>query len=121
VTSTAPGWHATWWTWTPATCSALVRVRVPGGTVRERAFDRDVLLNQSKVIGCLAPMGATCRVPNCKDVIRYLTDCEKRLGRRRPRVESVTHLGWADGPLGAFMPYDAGEGAVRFDPLPTRR
>ena len=107
---------------------ALVRVRVPGG-VRERAVGRDVLLNQSKVIGVLAPLGANVSSSNCKEVIRYLTDCEKRFGWMRPRRESVTHLGWADGPLGAFMPYDAaeadgrdgcGDGAltVRFDPSP---
>ncbi len=106
---------------------ALVRVRVPGG-VRERAVGRDVLLNQSKVIGVLAPLGANVSSSNCKEVIRYLTDCEKRFGWKRPRYESVTHLGWADGPLGAFMPFDAGgaggdepgEGAtaVRFDPSP---
>ena len=30
----------------------------------------------------------------------------------------MTHLGWADGPLGSFMPYDAGSGGVRFDPSP---
>jgi hypothetical protein len=112
---------------------ALVRVRVPGG-VRERAVGRDVLLNQSKVIGVLAPLGANVSSSNCKEVIRYLTDCEKRFGWMRPRLESVTHLGWADGPLGAFMPYDAGgtdggdadgpEGGgggatlVRFDPSP---
>jgi hypothetical protein len=101
---------------------ALVRVRVPGG-VRERAVGRDVLLNQSKVIGVLAPLGANVSSSNCKEVIRYLTDCEKRYGWRRPRLESVTHLGWADGPLGAFMPYDADKASddgatVRFDPSP---
>jgi hypothetical protein len=103
---------------------ALVRVRVPGG-VRERAVGREVLLNQSKVIGVLAPLGANVSSSNCKEIVRYLTDCEKRFGWQRPRFESVTHLGWAHGSLGPFMPYDAGDGApggdgaaVRFDPSP---
>lgn len=96
---------------------ALVRVAAPGG-VRERAMDRGTLLNQSKVIGALAPMGANVSSSNCKDVVRYLTDCERRLVRVRPRMRSVRHLGWADGPLGAFMPYDAGSADVRFDPSP---
>lgn len=96
---------------------ALVRLRVRG-TVRERAIDRDVLFNQSRMIQALAPMGANVSSSNVRDVIRYLTDCERRTGDRRPLSRSVTHLGWADGPLGAFMPYDAGEGAVRFDPSP---
>jgi hypothetical protein len=78
-----------------------------------------VLLNQSKVIGALAPLGANISSSNCKEIIRYLTDCERRLGWQRPRLKSVTHLGWAEGPLGAFMPYDAGKAAsVRFDPSP---
>lgn len=95
---------------------ALVRVSVAGG-VRERALDRDVLLNQTRIIGALAPLGANISSTNSKDVVRYLTDCERRLGGERPRARSVTHLGWAEGPLGAFMPYDAG-GEVRFDPSP---
>ena len=94
---------------------ALVRVAVAGG-VRERALDRDVLLNQTRIIGALAPLGANISSTNSKDVVRYLTDCERRLGGERPRARSVTHLGWADGPLGAFMPYDEGE--MRFDPSP---
>jgi hypothetical protein len=97
---------------------ALVRLRLPEGAVVERAFDRDVLLNQARVITALAPMGGNVSSANCKDVIRYLTDCERRLGRLRPRARSVTHLGWADGPLGAFMPYDMDGGEVRFDPSP---
>lgn len=97
---------------------ALVRVRLPGGSVREQAMGRDVLLNQGKVIGALAPMGANVSSSNCKEVVRYLTDCERRLGALRPSYQSVGHLGWADGPLGAFMPYDAGAGDVRFDPTP---
>ena len=96
---------------------ALVRVTVPGGT-RERALDREVLLNQSKVIGALAPLGANVSSANAKDVVRYLTDVERRYGWARPRARSVVHLGWADGPLSAFMPYDLGEGGVRFDPSP---
>lgn len=96
---------------------ALVRIRVHG-KVRERAMDRDVLLNQNRVISALAPMGANVSSANCKDVIRYLTDCERRLGDDRPSAWSVRHLGWADGPLGSFMPYDMGAGEVRFDPAP---
>lgn len=46
-----------------------------------------------------------------------MTDCERRLGYERPRFRSVTHMGWAQGPLGGFMPYDCG-GEVRFDPAP---
>lgn len=95
---------------------ALVRVRV-AGQLRERALDRDVVLNQARVIGALAPMGANVSSANAKEVVRYLTDCERRLGAERPHLRSVSHLGWADGPLGAFMPYDAGAG-VRFDPAP---
>ena len=95
---------------------ALVRVAVAGG-VRERALDRDVLLNQSRIIGALAPLGANVSSTNAKDIVRYLTDCERRCAGGRPRMRSVTHLGWAEGPLGAFMPYDAG-GEVRFDPSP---
>lgn len=96
---------------------ALVRLGA-GGSMRERALDRDVLLNQSKIIGALAPMGANVSSTNAKDVVRYLTDCERRLGSSRPRAKSVTHLGWSTGPLGPFMPYDAGAGDVRFDPSP---
>ena len=93
---------------------ALVRVAVAGG-VRERALDRDVLLNQSRIIGALAPLGANVSSTNAKDVVRYLTDCERRCAGSRPRARSVTHLGWAEGALSSFMPYDAG-GEVRFDP-----
>ena len=96
---------------------ALVRL-VAGGEVVERAMDRDVLMNQAKVIGALAPLGANVSSANAKDLVRYLTDCERRLGDERPRRRSVTHLGWADRPLGAFMPYDAACGSVRFDPTP---
>ncbi len=95
---------------------ALVRVAVAGG-VRERALDRDVLLNQSRIIGALAPLGANVSSTNAKDIVRYLTDCERRCAGSRPRARSVTHLGWAEGALSAFMPYDAG-GEVRFDPSP---
>ena len=95
---------------------ALVRVAVAGG-VRERALDRDVLLNQSRIIGALAPLGANVSSTNAKDIVRYLTDCERRCAGSRPRVRSVTHLGWAEGALSSFMPYDAG-GEVRFDPSP---
>jgi len=95
---------------------ALVRMQT-GRHTCERAFDREVLLNQNKIVGALAPLGANVTSANAKDVVRYLTDCEKRLGASRPRLKSVTHMGWADGPLGSFMPYDAG-GDVRFDPTP---
>ncbi len=95
---------------------ALVRVAVAGG-VRERALDRDVLLNQTRIIGALAPLGANVSTTNAKDIVRYLTDCERRCAGSRPRARSVVHLGWAEGPLSAFMPYDAG-GEVRFDPSP---
>ena len=95
---------------------ALVRVAV-AGQVRERALDRDVLLNQSRIIGALAPLGANISSTNAKDVVRYLTDCERRRAGERPRARSVTHLGWAEGALSSFMPYDAG-GGVRFDPSP---
>lgn len=95
---------------------ALVRVSVPGG-VRERTLDRDVLLNQSHVIGALTPLGANVSSSNAKDVVRYMTNCECRLGYERPRFRSVTHMGWAEKPLGGFMPYDLG-GEVRFDSAP---
>lgn len=96
---------------------ALVRVAVPGG-VRERALDREVLLNQSRIIGALAPLGANVSSANAKDIVRYLTDCERRFGWERPRHRSVVHLGWADEPLGSFMPYDRDGGDMRFDPSP---
>lgn len=95
---------------------ALVRVAVAGG-VRERALDRDVLLNQTRIIGALAPLGANVSSTNAKDIVRYLTDCERRCAGTRPRARSVVHLGWAEGALSSFMPYDAG-GGVRFDPSP---
>ena len=95
---------------------ALVRVAVAGG-VRERALDRDVLLNQTRIIGALAPLGANVSSTNAKDIVRYLTDCERRCAGSRPRARSVVHLGWAEGALSSFMPYDAG-GGVRFDPSP---
>ena len=95
---------------------ALVRVAVAGG-VRERALDRDVLLNQTRIIGALAPLGANVSSTNAKDIVRYLTDCERRCAGSRPRARSVVHLGWAEGALSSFMPYDAG-GEVRFDPSP---
>ena len=53
------------WTWIPATCAPSLRVTVPGGT-RERALDREVLLNQSKVIGALAPLGANVSSANAR-------------------------------------------------------
>ncbi len=117
VTSTAPWVAADLVDVDTGDVRALVRVTVPGG-VRERALDREVLLNQSKVIGALAPLGANVSSANAKDVVRYLTDVERRFGWARPRARSVVHLGWADGPLSAFMPYDLGEGGVRFDPSP---
>lgn len=117
VTSTAPWVAADLVDVDTGDVRALVRVTVPGG-VRERALDREVLLNQSKVIGALAPLGANVSSSNAKDVVRYLTDVERRYGWARPRARSVVHLGWADGPLSAFMPYDLGAGGVRFDPSP---
>ncbi len=117
VTSTAPWVAADLVDVDTGDVRALVRVTVPGG-VRERALDREVLLNQSKVIGALAPLGANVSSANAKDVVRYLTDVERRFGWARPRARSVVHLGWADSPLSAFMPYDLGEGGVRFDPSP---
>lgn len=117
VTSTAPWVAADLVDVGTGDVRALVRVTVPGGA-RERALDREVLLNQSKVIGALAPLGANVSSANAKDVVRYLTDVERRYGWARPRARSVVHLGWADGPLSAFMPYDLGEGGVRFDPSP---
>lgn len=78
----------------------------------------DVLLNQSRVIGALAPLGANVSSANAKDIVRYMTDCERRLGYARPRYRSVTHMGWASSLLGAFMPYDRGGEEVRFDPAP---
>ena len=62
---------------------ALVRVAVAGG-VRERALDRDVLLNQTRIIGALAPLGANISSTNSKDVVRYLTDCERRCAGHGP-------------------------------------
>ena len=94
---------------------ALVRMRVKGRMV-ERAIDRDVLMNQARVLGALGPMGANASTENAKDLVRYLTDCERQLGDSRPCRKSVTHLGWADGPLGAFMPYDHGGEGMRFVP-----
>lgn len=96
---------------------ALVRVAVPGG-VRDRALDREVLLNQSRIIGALAPLGANVSSANAKDIVRYLTDCERRFGWERLRYRSVVHLGWADGPPGSFMPYDRDGADMRFDPSP---
>ena len=117
VTSTAPWVAADLVDVDTGEVRALVRVALPGGVTVERALDRGVLLNQAKVIGALAPLGANVSSANAKDVVRYLTDAERRHGWARPRLRSVTHLGWADGPLGSFMPYDAG-GEVRFDPAP---
>ncbi len=93
---------------------SLVRFKVAGRTV-ERALDRDILLSQNRIVAALAPLGANVSTANAKDVVCYLTDCERKLGSRRRRCRSVQHLGWGDGPLGAFMPYDR-EGEVRFDP-----
>ncbi len=95
---------------------ALVRLVDTDGNLVERTIDRDVLMNQGKVIGALGPMGACVSTDNAKDLVRYLTDCERRLGRRRPRRRSVTHLGWADRPLGEFMPYAGAGGNMRFNP-----
>ena len=77
-----------------------------------------MLLNQSRIISALAPLGANVSSTNAKDIVRYLTDCERRRAGERPRMRSVTHLGWAEGALSAFMPYDAEGGEVRFDPSP---
>ena len=95
---------------------ALVRCVVAGRLV-ERAVDREAVMSQNRVVATLSRMGANVTTANAKEVVRYLTDCERRLESPRPRVRSVTHLGWADGPLGSFMPYDAG-GAMRFDANP---
>lgn len=116
VTSTAPWVAADLVDVDTGDVRALVRVAVAGG-VRERALDRDVLLAQNKIISALAPMGANVSSTNTKDVVRYLTDVERRCGWARPRSHSVTHLGWAEGPLTAFMPYDL-DGTVRFNPSP---
>ena len=83
VTSTAPWVAADLVDVDTGDVRALVRVTVPGGT-RERALDREVLLNQSKVIGALAPLGANVSSANAKDVVRYLTDVERRYGWARP-------------------------------------
>ena len=95
---------------------ALVRLVDTEGKLVERTIDRDVLMNQGRIIGALGPMGACVSTDNAKDLVRYLTDCERRLGRTRPRRRSVTHLGWADRPLGAFMPYVEPQGNMRFNP-----
>ena len=95
---------------------ALVRLVDTEGKLVERTIDRDVLMNQGRIIGALGPMGACVSTDNAKDLVRYLTDCERRLGRARPRRRSVTHLGWADRPLGAFMPYVEPQGNMRFNP-----
>ena len=92
---------------------ALVRVSSRNG-VRELSMERDDLLNANRIVGALAPLGAAVSTVNAKDVVRYLTECENVFGRVRPQCQSTRHLGWAGKPLGAFVPYDAGE--VRFDP-----
>lgn len=71
----------------------------------------------SRVVGALAPKGANVSSTNAKDVVRYLIDCERRPGRRSPRLASMRHLGWVGEPLGAFLPFDAGAEAC-FDPAP---
>ena len=97
---------------------ALVRVSVAGG-VRERALDRGVLLNQTRIIGALAPLGANVSSTNAKDIVRYLTDCERRCAGTRPRARSVVHLGWAEGALSSFIALRRGRrGALR--PLARR-
>ena len=93
---------------------ALVRVRLADGIV-ERALSRDALLNQTRVVGTLAPMGVNITSANAKAIVRYLTDCERRLGRSRPKAKTVSHMGWSHGAFTPFMCYEA-DGEVRFDP-----
>lgn len=119
VTSTAPWISADLIDVDTEDVRALVCV-VIAGKRQERAIDRAVLLNQPKIVGALAPIGANVTSTNAKEVVRYLTEAERRFGRMRPRLRSVTHLGWADGPLGLFMPYDLG-GEIRFDPTPDEK
>ena len=109
---------ATWWTWTRANVRALVRVAVAGG-VRERALVRDVLLNQSRIISALGPLGANISSTNAKDVVTVSHRLRAQgSDGERPRARSVTHLGVGGGAaLSSFMPYNAG-GEVRFDPSP---
>ncbi len=96
---------------------SLVRAKV-GGKIVERSFDRGVLLSQNRIVTALAPMGVNISTANAKDIVCYLTDCDRRLGDLWPKRASVRHLGWAKDPLGAFMPYDADDpetGDVHFD------
>lgn len=120
VTSTAPWVAADLVDVDTGDVRALVRVTVPGG-VRERALDREVLLNQSKVIGALAPLGANVSSANAKDVVRYLTDVERRFGWARPRARSVTHLGWSDGRSPRSCPTTWAGSACASTPPRTRR
>ena len=97
---------------------ALVRVAV-AGQVRERALDRDVLLNQSRIISALAPLGANVSSTNAKDH-RALPDRLRAPARGRAAPGCEASRTWAGrrARLSAFMPYDAEGGEVRFDPSP---
>lgn len=114
VTSTPPWIARDLYDLDTADVRALVRLRVANRT-RERAMARDQLLNQTRIISVLAPLGGNVTSTNAKDVVRYLTDCEKRYGGLRPHSLTVAHMGWAGKPLAHFMPYEA-DARVRFDP-----
>lgn len=94
---------------------ALVGMRVYGKG-RECVLDRDTLLSNTKIVAAIAPLGANVSTSNARDVVSYLTDCDGAFASDRPSYESVARMGWAKGPLGPFMPYDADWSTVRFDP-----
>lgn len=71
------------------------------------ALDPADLFNKNKIIETLTRLHGNISSTNAADVVAYLTACGRAKWRPNvPRYKSVSRLGWAGAPLGAFMPYD---------------
>lgn len=84
-------------------------------------LDREVLFNHTQIVNALVSTGAVITSTNARGIVEYLKESDGATwAANRPRYKSVSHMGWAGEPLGAFMPYDQfAEGVdVRFDAKP---
>lgn len=93
---------------------ALVSIPLNDG-VKEFVIERSKLSSSTEIVKALSPLGATISSANSRDVVAFLTDMENAFSGSRKQITCVSHLGWADGPLGRFMPYDQ-DGEFHFNP-----
>lgn len=89
----------------------LVGMDVPSSYGQKKtvttALDPADLFNKNKIIETLTRLHGNISSTNAADVVAYLTACGRAKWRPNvPRYKSVSRLGWAGDPLGAFMPYD---------------